>query len=150
MTGKYSYSLSGERYTGAFATREEALKEAVAAAQRSEDAPQTVFVGRIASADSKASGHARIVLANMAARAREEFGDAATGYLTKLTKPQIETLDAALENTINQWLHENSLSPTYSRINAIGEYPVPAIHSDPKLNGEPREVHEIGSVGYES
>jgi hypothetical protein len=148
MVGKFAYSLNGEHYRGSFDAREEAVAEALEAARRSPDVPQTVFVGRRVPGDSKASGHARAVLAHMAARAREQFGDAASDYLAKLTKSQVNTLDEMLEMVILGWLERNDLMPTFSRMEAIGEYPVPAI-STPRFATNTEEVHEIGSGGYE-
>jgi hypothetical protein len=149
MTQTYAYSLNGEHYRGPFATREEAVAQAIEAARRAEDSPRTVFVGRMHPADPKSGGHARAVLSHMAARAREEFGDSASEYLTNLSKPQIENLDEALERVIRGWLNQQDLMPKFFKLDAIGEYPVPAtpeVHTE----AEPREVQEIGSGDYES
>jgi predicted RNase H-like HicB family nuclease len=143
MADRYSYSLNGELYRGSFASREEALAEAMEAAQRSSDGPQTVYVGRRVPADPKSGGHARGVLANMAARAREEFGDAASDYLTGLTKHQIENLDEALELVVLGWLQRNERTPAFFKVEAIGEYSVPNSTAD-RCAEDDREVHEIG------
>jgi len=126
MTAKYAYSLSGDQYRGPFSSREEALAQAMAAARRSSASPQSIYVGRMVPSDAKTGGHARAVLSNMAARAREEFGDAATEYLTGLTKPQIEKLDESLELLLRNCLQTENLMPTFFKVEAIGEYPVPA------------------------
>jgi hypothetical protein len=149
MSDKFAYSLNGEHYRGAFGSREEALSEALEAARRPSDTPQTVYVGRRVPADSKAAGHARAVLANMTARAREEFGDAASSYLTGLSKQQIENLDESLQLVILGWLQRNELTPAFFKIEAIGEHPVPRWTAD-RADDEDGEVHEIGSVGYEA
>jgi hypothetical protein len=149
MIGKYTYSLNGEHYRGAFATREEALAEAIEAARRSSSSPQTVYVGRTVPADPKASGHARAVLTNMAARAREEFGDNASSYLVKLPKPRIEQLDEALELVILGWLERAELMPTFFKVDAIGEYVVPTASPEKSSLADLREVQEIGSGGCE-
>jgi hypothetical protein len=149
MSDKYAYSLNGEDYRGAYGSREEAVSEAMEAARRCSDTPPTVYVGRRVAADCKAAGHARSVLANMAARAREEFGDAASSYLTGVSKPQIENLDESLELVILGWLQHNGLTPTFFKVEAIGEYPVPRWSAD-RADEEDGEVHEIGSVGYEA
>ena len=146
MVGKYAFSLNGEHYRGGYDSREEAVAEAMEAARRSQDVPQTVFVGRRVPGDCKASGHARAVLAHMAARAREQFGDAASNYLTNLNKGQVDSLDGMLETVILGWLERNDLTPTFSKIEAIGEYPVPVI-STVRFQTDIREVHEIGNVG---
>lgn len=143
MVGKYAYSLNGELYRGCYSSREEAVTEAMQAARRCTDTPTTIYVGQRVAADPKAAGHARGVLANMAARAREEFDDAASSYLTGLSKQRIENLDEALELVILGWLQQNELTPTFFKVEAIGEYPVPYSTSE-RTDGEYREVHEIG------
>jgi hypothetical protein len=148
MVGKYAFSLNGEHYRGNFDSREEAVSEALEAARRSPDVPQTVFVGRRVPGDSKSSGHARAVLAHMAARAREQFGDAASNYLVNVNKSQVDSLDGMLETVILGWLERNELMPTFFKMEAIGEYPVPVITIARSL-GEAEEVHEIGGGGYE-
>jgi len=147
MIGKYAFSLNGEHFQNSFETREEAVTAGIEAARRAADSPQTVYVGRRVPADPKVSGHARAVLSNMAARAREEFGDAASAYLANLSKPQIEQLDDNLELTILAWLESNNLLPTFFKIDSIGEYSVPT--SGQHRNGESiAEVQEIGSGDY--
>jgi hypothetical protein len=147
MIGKYAFSLNGDHYRGTFETREEAVREAFFAARNSETSPQTIYVGRMVQADPKADGHARSVISHMQARAREEFGDAGSQYLVGLNKPQIESLDNAIELAIRGWLSQNELLPTFFKIDAIGEYPVPTV-SQNRGNNENREVHEIGSGDY--
>jgi hypothetical protein len=143
MSDKFSYSLNGELYRGSFTSREEAIAEAMEAARRCSDTPPTVYVGRRVLADPKAGGHARSVLSHMAARAREEFGDAASDYLSGLPKQRIENLDEALELVILGWLQRNELTPAFFKVEAIGEYPVPNATSD-RASEPDREVHEIG------
>ncbi|HEX4055371.1 MAG TPA: hypothetical protein VHX86_13990 [Tepidisphaeraceae bacterium] len=143
MAGKYAYSLNGELYRGCYSSREEAVTEAMEAARRCTDTPPTVYVGQRVPADPKAAGHARGVLANMTARAREEFGDNASAYLAGLSKQRIEDLDEALELVVLGWLQRNELTPTFFKVEAIGEYPVPYSTSE-RTAGEYREVHEIG------
>jgi hypothetical protein len=145
MSAQYAFSLNGEHFRGSYSTREQALADAIAAARESVDSPQTVYVGRRVLADPKASGHARMVLSNMGARAREEFGDTASTYMTGLSKPQVELLDRALEQTISAWLQTNNLAPTFSKVEAIGQYPVPTSSSEPDAGGF-REVQEIGTA----
>jgi hypothetical protein len=148
MIGKYAFSLNGDHYRGSFETREEAVREAFYAASQSETQPQTVYVGRMIQADPKADGHARCVISHMQARAREQFGDAGSQYLVGLNKPQIESLDNAIELAIRGWLSQNELLPTFFKIDAIGEYPVPTVSSARGSNSDLREVHEIGSGDY--
>jgi hypothetical protein len=149
MIGKYAYSLNGEHYRGSFSNREEAVAEAISAARRSDFGPQTVYVGRMVPADCKASGHARAVLSHMAARAREELGDNASEYLANLAKHQVEDLDEVLELVIRGWLQRNDLLPAFFKVDAIGEYPVPAV-PEVHSNDEELEVQEIGSGEYGS
>jgi hypothetical protein len=146
MHPKYAFSLNGEHYSGAYSTRDEALSAAIEAAHRGEDSTQTVYVGRCVPGDPKASGHARAILANMSARARGEFGDAGSAYLTGLSKQQIENLDKSLELVIRGWLEHNELMPTFSKVEAIGQYPVPSASSQ-RASEEHLEVHEIGAAG---
>lgn len=141
---KYAYSLNGEHYSGSYSTRDEALAAAIDAAQRGEVTPQTVYVARRVAADPKASGHARAVLANMSARARDEFGDAS--YLAGLSRQQIENLDKSLELVIRGWLEHNELIPVFSKVEAIGQYPVPNT-STQHAEDDSLEVHEIGVAG---
>jgi hypothetical protein len=148
MTCKYAYSLSGDQYRGPFATREEALEQAMAAARKSSASPQSVYVGRMVPADGKSGGHARAVLSNMAARAREEFGDSASEYLAGLTKSQIEKLDTSLELVIRNWLQSENLMPAFFKVEAIGEFPVPA-PTEVVSSSDYREVQEIGSGEFE-
>jgi hypothetical protein len=144
MAAQYAYSLNGGQFRGSYTTREEALADAIADARQRDDAPQTVYVGRRVPADAKASGHARMVLSNMAARAREEFGDMGSPYLSGLSKQQVESLDQALEQTIRSWLDSNGLTPTFFKVEAIGQYSVPSVSSEPNV-AEYREVQEIGA-----
>jgi len=80
----------------------------------------------------------------MAARAREEFGDMGSPYLSGLSKQQVESLDQALEQTIRSWLDSNGLTPTFFKVEAIGQYSVPSVSSEPNV-AEYREVQEIGA-----
>jgi hypothetical protein len=146
MHAKYAYSLNGERYSGSYSTRDEALSAAIEAAHREDSTPPSVYVGRCVPADPKASGHARAVLSNMSARARGEFSDAASGYLTGLSKQQVENLDKSLELVIRGWLEHNELIPSFSRVEAIGQYPVPRSISE-HASEDYHEVHEIGVAG---
>ena len=142
MVGTYAYSLEGQRYIGAFETREQALTMALEAARQRQAPPETVFIGRSVPADPKASGHARIILSNMAARAREEAGDAGDGYLQSLPRDQIEELDAELEITILGWLTKHQLLPTFFRVESISEHPVPMPRTAADAPSD--EVHDLG------
>jgi hypothetical protein len=145
MPARYAYSLNGENYTGAFATREQALDAALTAARDPlELEPQTVFVARRVEADPHAAGHARTVLREMAWQAHDEVGAPATNYLQHLKQDQIDELDGAIENVLYQWLRKHELLPTYFKAEGISEHPVPPL---PSMNGkasDSREVHQVG------
>jgi hypothetical protein len=143
MIGEFAYSLNGEHYRGTYPTREEALAAAIEAARRCDDSPQMVYVGRRVPADPMACGHARTVLANMSARARAQFGDSASSYLSGLSRQSVENLDKSLELVIRDWLESNGLTPTFSNVEAIGEYPVPNTSSQ-CADDDCREVQQIG------
>ncbi|MGD0541447.1 MAG: hypothetical protein ABSB33_08010, partial [Tepidisphaeraceae bacterium] len=70
-------------------------------------------------------------------------------YLTGLSKPQIENLDESLELVVLGWLQRNGLTPTFFKVEAIGEYSVPRCTAD-RSGEENGEVCEIGSVNYEA
>jgi hypothetical protein len=146
MHPRYAFSLNREHYTGSFATRDEALTAAIEAARRSEDSPQTVYVGRRVPGDPMAAGHARAILANMNARARAEFGDAGSAYLASLSRHQIENLDKSLELVIRGWLEHNELLPAFSKLESISQHSVPSRIAQPPTDNF-AEVHEIGAAG---
>jgi hypothetical protein len=143
MVGTYAYSLDGQRYIGSFETREQALTVALDAAKQRENPPETVFVGRSIPVNAKASGHARMIISNMAARAREEAGDAGDDYLQQVSKPQIEELDQALENTVLGWLTKHHMLPKFFRVESISEYAVPIVPRTATSGGN-NEVHDLG------
>ncbi len=111
MNEQFAYSVNGEHYRGAYATREEALAEALAEARRGDDSPPMVYVARRVPGDAMASGHARAVIGNICSRAREEFGDTASSYLTGVSRPQVEKLDKALTAAIESWLARQRIIP---------------------------------------
>ena len=154
MPARFAYSLNGENYTGAFASREEALAAALAAARDPMGlslSPQSVFVARRAEADPHTSGHAKTILREMAWQAHDEVGAPARSYLTQLTDEQVRSLDGAIENVLLDWLRKNELLPTYFKVEAISEHPVPlpSFSERAARNGEQvqqGEVHELGTV----
>jgi hypothetical protein len=124
MSVEFAYSLNGEHFRGTFASREEALSEGLAAARRCDDSPQMVYVARRVGGDAMASGHARAIVSHMVSRAREEFGDAASGYLAGVPKAQVQELDNGIAKAIGAWLDANHLSPTFFTYEAISQHPV--------------------------
>jgi hypothetical protein len=149
MHPKYAFSLNGQHFHGSYPNRKEALAAAIEAARQDQDSPQTVYVARCVPADPKAAGHARAVLSNMTARARGEFGDSASSYLTKLSRQQIDNLDKSLELVILGWLEHNELIPNFSKFEAIGQYPVPKAEFRDSAD-DSGEIHEIGTITSEA
>ena len=143
MIGPFSYSLNGEDFVGNFDSREAAQSAGAIAARRAEDSPTTFFVARVVKVDSKAAGHARAVLSHMAARAREEAGDAANRYLANLTPAQINDLDTDLEKTITAWLDKYHLTPDFYRVEAISQHPVVRVIEN-HMFATMDEVHDLG------
>ena len=146
MPARFAYSLNGENYTGAFATREEALTAALEAARDPMNIapPQSVFVARRVEADPHASGHAKTVLREMAWQAHDEVGAPAANYLNQLPESQIKELDTAIERVLYDWLRKHELLPSFFKVAGISEHPVPQA---PSVNGkstEAREVHQVG------
>jgi hypothetical protein len=150
MPARYAYSLNGENYAGAFASREEALSTALDAAgdPLNLNPPQTVFVGRRVEADPHASGHARTVLREMAWQAHDEVGAPAAKYLNKVGDPEIRELDGAIERVLYDWLRKHDLLPTYFRVEGISEHPVPLAPEGATGEGTPAsdEVHQPGQI----
>jgi hypothetical protein len=149
MPARFAYSLNGENYTGAFATRDDALGAALNAAvdPMNLNPPQTVFVGRRVEADPHTSGHARTLLREMAWQAHDEIGAPASNYLNKLGEEKIGELDGALEQVLHEWLRKHNLLPTYFRVEGISEHPVPTIATTPGTRqGANDEVHQVGQI----
>jgi len=147
MAARYAYSLSGENYTGSFATREEALAAALDDARDPQNqfiGAQTVFVARRVEADPHATGHAKTVLREMAWQAHDEVGAPAANYLNQLHDEQIQELDRAIEGVLYQWLRKNDLVPTYFRVEGISEHPIPPA---PSMNGKNVDTDEVNQVG---
>lgn len=149
MPARYAYSLNGENYTGAYTSRDEALAAGFDAARDSMMQPQTVFVGRRVEADPHATGHAKTILREMAWQAHDEVGAPAKSYLHQLSDDQVHELDIAIEKVLYEWLRKHELLPTYFKIEAISENPVPPPVSVQSQGGsESREVHQVGDGPY--
>jgi hypothetical protein len=146
MPARFAYSLNGENYTGAFTTRDEALASALEAAQdpMNLNPPQSVFVAKRVEADPHATGHARTVLREMAWQAHDEVGAPAANYLNQLSDEQINDLDMMIERALYEWLRKYELLPTYFKVAAISEHPVPQL---PSVNGKPTGGREVNQVG---
>jgi hypothetical protein len=124
MNEQYAYSVNGEHYRGAYSTREEALQDGLADAQRCDDSPPMVYVARRVPGDAMASGHARAIIANMCSRAREEFGDDASSYLAGVSQQQVDKLDKSLTAAVETWLSAGGLAPSFFTYEAISQHPV--------------------------
>jgi len=146
MPARFAFSLNGENYSGAFATREEALASALDAAQDplNLNPPQSVFVAKRVEADPHAAGHARTVLRQMAWQAHDEVGAPAANYLNQLGDDQINELDTMIEHALYDWLRKHELLPTYFKVAAISEHSVPAPSS---VNGKSTGAREVNQVG---
>ena len=140
----YSYSLDRQVWTGRFSSRKEAADAAIARAVKESTPPETVYVGQRIEPDLRAYGHARTIIDTLRRRVREDNGDVADGFLRGVNEAQIAALDCALESTIVDWLGQSGLQPTWVRIEAVGEYPLPAVPRS-RFNGTGTlEVSDLG------
>jgi len=146
MIGKYAYSLNGEDYSGAFESRVAAELAGFDAARRESSPPDTIFVGRMVSADPKATGHARAVLERMSSRARHDYGDASARYLTNLSNEQVRELDNAIEIAILGWLNKQERMPRCYRVESVSECLLPrqVQPGEVKIESTQTEVHDLG------
>ena len=144
MKGTYAYSLDRETFTGVYGTRAEAFAAGCAAAERGYTQLTEIYVGQRVGGDAQANLHAWEVIKEMRERARAAAGDEAAEYLKHVTEEQARDLDGALEATLQRWLANYKLTPTFFRIEAVSEHPLPSVaHATFGSNGE-REVSEIG------
>jgi len=144
MVGKFVYSLNGSEYSGNFDTREAAEAAGLEAAKRRDPLPEAVYVGRAVALDSMACGHARAVLAHMAARASEQTADnRSSRYLAHISKAQLEELDTALENVILGWQAKHHLLPAGFKVEAISQLAVPNPPAKRSRGGD-SEVFDLG------
>ncbi len=139
----YSYSLDHEHWLGRFDSRTEARQAGVAHAMRETTPPETIYVGQRVEPDLRTYGHARNILDAIRRRVIEENGEEAEGFLKRLSEQQLGELDGALEQAIRGWLKKNDLMPAWVRVEAVGEYPLPAPVAK-VTSGRNGEVHDIG------
>jgi len=140
----YSYSLDRQVWTGRFSSRKEAAEAAIARAVNEATPPETVYVGQRIEPDLRAYGHARGVIDTMRRRVREDNGDVADGFFRGVTEQQVADLDRAMEATIVDWLVRSKLEPTWVRIEAVGEYPLPMVSRAGSNGTAAREVYDLG------
>ena len=145
VKGTYAYSLDRESFTGIYSSRQEAFEAGCEAADRLHTQLTEVYVGQRVAGDPQANLHAWEVIKSMRERAREAAGDDADTYLAGVTEEQARDLDGALETTIQRWLSNYKVGPTFFRIEAISEHPLPSVAHATFGNGDSeREVSEIG------
>lgn len=143
MKGTYAFSLDRENFTGVFNTRDEAFAAGCGAAERLQSQITEIYVGQRVAGDPQANLHAWEVIRSMKGRAREAAGDEARGYMANVTEDQARDLDGALEAVISRWLVNYKLSPTFFRIEAVSEHPIPSV-AHASFGSSEREVTEIG------
>jgi hypothetical protein len=143
MSGRYAYSFDRHTFIGKFDSRADALRAAIVKAKQMEDAPTEVYVGAKVDGDPQASGHAVEVLRRMFARARSAH-EGGSRYLMGVSEQDEAELDTMLEHAIIEWLKKHERLPTFYKVEAISEHPVPAM--SPTAHGsDESEVTEIGT-----
>jgi hypothetical protein len=143
VKGTYAYSLDRENFTGVYNTRAEAVEAGLERASQLSTPINEIYVGQRATGDPQANLHVWSAIKSMRDRARAAYGDAAHGYLASVTAAQAEDLDRAFEAVILRWLQNYKLGPTFYRIEAISEHPVPAVQQVRSDDGD--EVYDLGS-----
>ena len=145
MKGTYAYSLDRESYTGIYNTRDEAFRAGCLAAERLHSSVTEVYVGQRVAGDPQADLHAYELIKSMRTRARAAAGDDSTGYLAHVTAEQARDLDGAIESAVLRWLAAHKLGPSFFRIEAVSEHPLPCVtYAGFGQNGHDREVHDLG------
>src|SRR3954467_3552407 len=124
MSGRYAYSLDRETFLGQFDSRADALRAALTAARQQSGPPTEVYIGLKIAGDTQSTGHAEHVIERMIDRARTR-NDSAARYLRNVNEQEEADLDAALSEAINAWLKKHDRMPTFFRVEAISEHPVP-------------------------
>jgi hypothetical protein len=148
VKGTYAFSLDRLNFTGVFNTRDEAFAAGCEAAERLQSQITEIYVGQRVAGDPQANLHGWEVIRSMRARAREAAGDEARSYLSNVTDEQARDLDGAIEATISRWLANYKLTPTFFRIEAVSEHPLPSVaHAGFGTRGE-REITEIGESDW--
>jgi hypothetical protein len=125
---QYSYSLNGENWMGAFATRDAALAAAIQKCSGAADPPGTVFVGEVASGEMFATQLGQVLVEEMRSRARNRGGEGAGRYLRDVTSAQLKELDGQIETVLVEWVQAHQLMPETFKVEAISEHLVPMPH----------------------
>jgi hypothetical protein len=146
VKGTYAYSLDRETFSGVFNSRREAFQAGRIAAERLHSQVTEIYVGQRVAGDPQADLHAWEVIKSMRERARAAAGDQAASYLKNVTAEQAKDLDGALEAIIERWLTNYRLSPSFFRIEAVSEHPLPTV-AQVYSNGDD-EVYDLGTSEY--
>jgi hypothetical protein len=145
VKGTFAYSLDRESFNGIYNSREEAFRAGCVAAERMQTQLTEIFVGQRVAGDPQADLHAWELIKSMRTRARGAAGDDATGYLKGVTAEQARDLDGAIESAVLRWLANHKLGPSFFRIEAVSEHPLPCVtYAGFGQNGHDREVHDLG------
>jgi hypothetical protein len=147
VKGTYAYSLDRETFSGIFSSRREAYEAGCIAAERLHSQVTEIYVGHRVAGDPQADLHAWEVIKSMRERARAAAGDEANPYLKNVTAEQAKDLDGALEAAILRWLANYKLGPSFHRIEAVSEHPLPTV-SQVCSNGQDDEVYDLGTAEY--
>jgi hypothetical protein len=147
VKGTYAFSLDRESFTGIFSSRREAYDAGRAAADRLHSQVTEIYVGQRVAGDPQADLHAWEIIKSMRERARAAAGDQAAGYLKNVTADQAKDLDGALEAVISRWLTNYKIGPSFFRIEAVSEHPLPTV-SQVYSNGQDDEVYDLGPAEY--
>jgi hypothetical protein len=144
---QYAFSLNGENWSGAFDTRDAALRAAIQKCSGAVDPPGTVYVAEIAAGEAYADRLGAVAVKEMRSRARSRGVEGLARWLRDLSATQLVELDAQIERTIVAWLAKNDVMPQSSKVGAISEHSVPLPHrglARASNNGNPREVQDLG------
>jgi hypothetical protein len=142
---RFAYSVNGDRFTGSFASRNEALQAAITHARQMPDPPLAVFVGRLVPVLPATRGHAGHVIEHMRERAAAENRRAVEQSLGRITREQAAELDESLSQVIHQWVRRH-FEAAASDVEAISEHPVPFPPEMPSPASD--EVNEIGESRF--
>ncbi len=147
MKGTYAYSLDRESFTGVYNTRAEAFQAGREAADRLGAQATEIFVGQRVAGDPQANLHAYELIKSMRQRARAATDEDVNDFLSTVTEAQAADLDGAIEAVITRWLANYKLAPTFFRIEAISEHPIPSV-KHATFGKQDREVTEIGNEDW--
>ena len=149
MRGTYAFSLDRESFSGVFNSRQEAFEAGSIAADRLNAQVTEIYVGQRVGGDPQTNLHAWEMIKSMRQRARAAAGDDdASDFLARVSEEQARDLDGALETVLNRWLANYKLAPTFFRIEAVSEHPVPCVTTHASFGQTEREVSEIGESDW--